>query len=158
MFTDRGRTDRRTGWNQYTLPKLRLQGILYKYWLHERVTWDISPQENQCRPRRSRGLHWFSRGDNFPCYPLVQSIYLYYTECYLIIKYMHRLHYVWIQNNPGQVNVWICVSYSVNLNAHTTPVRIYDEPYVHKFCEVDIFFGISPVVKQYHPLLSSITY
>ena len=25
----------------------------------------LSPQEKQCRPRRSRGWHWFSRGDNF---------------------------------------------------------------------------------------------
>ena len=29
---------------------------------------------NHCRPRRNRGLHWFYRSDNFPCYTLVQSI------------------------------------------------------------------------------------
>ena len=22
-----------------------------------------------------------------------------------VIKYVHRLHYVWFQNNPGQVNI-----------------------------------------------------
>ena len=44
--------------------------------------------------------------------------------------------------------------YSVNLNAHTTQVGIYGEPYAHRFCAVYIFFGISPVVKQYHPLPS----
>ena len=34
----------------------------------------LSARENQCLPRRSRGGHWFSRGYNFPCYSLVQSI------------------------------------------------------------------------------------
>ena len=24
----------------------------YTYWLHERVTWELSTRENQCRPRR----------------------------------------------------------------------------------------------------------
>ena len=75
---------------------------------------------------------------------------LYNTECYLIIRYMHRLHYVCFQNNPGQVNVGVCVSYSVNSNAHTTPVRIYGEPYAHKFSAVDIFL-------EYHPSSSNIT-
>ena len=27
-------------------------------------------------PRLRLGRHWFSRGDNFPCYPLVQSIFI----------------------------------------------------------------------------------
>ena len=26
----------------------------------------------------NRGWHWFSRGKNSPCYPLVQSIFIYY--------------------------------------------------------------------------------
>ena len=61
-----------------------------------------------------------------------------------------------VLKNPGQVNVRVyVVSFSVNSNAQRTPLRIYGEPYVHKFCAVDIFL-ISPVVKQYHPLPSSI--
>ena len=52
---------------------------------------------------------------------------------------MHRLHY----NNQGQVNIWVCISYSVNSSAYTTPVRIYGEPYAHKFCVVDIFCNIT---------------
>ena len=48
--------------------------------------------------------------------------------------------------------------YSVNSNAHTTPVRIYGETYAHKFCAVDIFWNItrhqaiSPVAKFRHVL------
>ena len=38
---------------------------------------------------------------------------------------------------------------------HTTPVRINGEPYGNKLYAVNIF-GISPVVKQYHLLPSSI--
>ena len=48
---------------------------------------------------------------------------------------------------------WI---FSVNSNAYTTPTRIYAEPYAHEFCTVNIF-GISSVVKQYHPSPSNIT-
>ena len=46
------------------------------------------------------------RGATISLVTLSCSQYLiYYTECYLIIRYMHPLHFVWIQNNPGQVNV-----------------------------------------------------
>ena len=44
------------------------------------------------------------------------------------------------------------------INSHTTPIRIYDEPYEHKFCAVHIFFNItrrqaiSPVAKFHHVL------
>ena len=31
-------------------------------------------RKNQCQPRLRLGSQWFSRGDNFPCYPLLQSI------------------------------------------------------------------------------------
>ena len=54
----------------------------------------------------------------------------------------HRLHYVWFQNNPGQINISVCISYSLYSNAHTTPVRIYGEPYAHKFCAVYNFWNI----------------
>ena len=43
-------------------------------------------------------------------------------------------------------------------SAHTTPVRIYGEPYAHKFCAVDNFLNItcyqaiSPVVMFHHML------
>ena len=52
---------------------------------------------------------------------------------------------------------WI-FEFVFNSNAHTTPVRIYGEPYAHKFCAVDIFWkitcrrAISPVVKLHHVL------
>ena len=68
------------------------------------------------------------------------------------------IKYVWFQNNPGQVNICVCNSYSVYLNAHTTPVRIYGEPYAHKFCAVDNFWNItrrqaiSTVIKFHHVL------
>ena len=50
----------------------------------------------------------------------------------------------------------ICISYFVYSNAHTTPVRIYGEPYANKFCAGDIFWnitrrqGISPVANFHH--------
>ena len=56
------------------------------------------------------------------------------------------------------MNIWVCISYSVNSNAHTKPVRIYGEPYAHKFCAVDFFWNIthrqaiSPVAKFHHVL------
>ena len=134
----------------------------------------------QCRPRRSRGWHWFSRGDNFPCYPHVQSIFIilywmlikYIVYIYVIVgihgwlrfvplswwreersvinRGFRRCIYVWFQNNPGQVNIWVCISYSVNSNAHLTPVKIYGEPYAHKLCAVNIFL-------ENHPSSSNIT-
>ena len=88
-------------------------------------------------------------------YPLVQSIFIYYTECWLNTSSTLCL----VLKNPGQVNIWVRISYSVNSNAHTTPVRIYGEPHTHIFCAVDIFFGnitrrqaISPVAKFHHVL------
>ena len=74
----------------------------------------------------------------------------------MLIKY-----FVYItlgKNNPGQVNVCVCISTSIHSNAHTTTVRIYGEPYAHKFCAVDIFWNISrrlaisPVAKFCHVL------
>ena len=81
-----------------------------------------------CTSARLRlGGHWFSRGDNFPRYPLVQSIFIILYECKLK-KQIHRIHYVWFQNNLRQLYICVCISYSVYSNAHTTPVRIYGEP------------------------------
>ena len=113
--------------------------ILYKYWLHERVTWEII---NPRKPMITVAI-WFSRGDNFPCYPLVQSIIN-------ILYWMLIKHVVYITSGFKTIQ-WI--SYSVNSNAHTTPVRTYGEPYAHKYCAVDIFWkitrrqAISPVAK-----------
>ena len=70
------------------------------------------------------------------------------------VKIIHRLY----QNNPGKLNILVCISYSVNSNAHTTPVRIYGEPHPHKFCAVNIFLEYhsssskSPVAKFDHVL------
>ena len=75
----------------------------------------------------------------------------------MLIKYIVYI-YIWFQNNPGQVIIWVGISYSVHSNAQTTPVRIYGEPYVHKFCAVDTFWNItrrqaiSPVAKFQHVL------
>ena len=75
----------------------------------------------------------------------------------MLIKYMVYITFGF-KNNQGPMNIWVCISYSVNSNAHTTPVRIYGEPYAHKFCAVDIFWNISrrqailPVAKFHHVL------
>ena len=75
------------------------------------------------------------------------------NNCYMILNVneVHRLHYVCFQNNSGQVNIWLCISFSVNANAHTTTVRIYGEPNAHPFCTVDIFW-------EYHPRSNNITH
>ena len=121
------------------------------YWLHQRVTWEIVTPWRPCNVDRGEAeVDIGFLGVTISHVTLSCSQYLlYYTECYLIIRYMHRLHYVWFQNNPGQVNVWVCLLYSLNSNAHTTPVRIYGELYTHKFCAVYIFW-ISPVAKFHH--------
>ena len=97
-----------------------------RYWLHERVTW--------------KSLSWifFSRGDNFPCYPLVQSIIIVlYWMLHVIIKYIVYSN-VWFQNNPGLINIWVCISN----NKH---MRINSEKLV------DIFL-------EYHLLSNNITH
>ena len=55
----------------------------------------MSPRENQCWPRRSRGWHWFSRGGNFPCYPLMQSIFI--ILYWMLIKYIIYITFKTIQ-------------------------------------------------------------
>ena len=59
---------------------------LYKYWLHEKVTWENVTPRKPCWPSQSRGWYCFSRGDNFLCYPRVQSI--------LIILYWMFIRYI----------------------------------------------------------------
>ena len=56
---------------------------------------------------------------------------------------MHRIHYVWFPNNPRQVDIRVCIAYSLNSNTQMTSIRIYGEPFAHKFCAVDIFFNIT---------------
>ena len=66
----------------------------------------MSPRENQCRPRRSRGWHWFSRGDIFPFYPLVQSIFI--ILYWMLIKYIVYITFGF-KSNPGQVWIFVFV-------------------------------------------------
>ena len=47
------------------------------------------------------------------------------------------------QNNPSQVNICACISYSVYSNAQVMPVRIYGEQYAHKICAIDNFQNIT---------------
>ena len=110
----------------------------------------MSPRENQCRPRRSRGWHSFSRGDNFPCYPLVQSIIIIYiTIIILNVDLLHRLLYVWFQNNSGQVNIWSCISYSENSNL----IRRKSESMVNR----KRINSAHRCFLEYHPSTSNIT-
>ena len=112
-----------------------LHFILYKYW-----------------PRQSRWLTLIFKGWQFPMLPsLAVNIHI-----ILNVNLKHCLHYVWFKNISCEVNIWVWISYSVNSNAHMTPVRIYGEPYAHKFCTVTIFLEYH-IIKQYHLLLSSIT-
>ena len=53
-----------------------------------RLHWKLSPRENHCRPRRSRGWLWLSRADNLQCYPLMQSIIIIHVLYWMLIKYI----------------------------------------------------------------------
>ena len=49
--------------------------ISYKCWLHERVTREIVTPRKPMSTKAKPNKYWLhERGDNFPCYPLVQSI------------------------------------------------------------------------------------
>ena len=67
-----------------------------------------------------------------------RAVNIYYIKLNVNFKNTSS-HFVWFQNNPGEVNICVCISYSVYSNALTTPVRIYGEPYAHKFCAVDVY-------------------
>ena len=86
----------------------------------------------------------FATNKNLTCAQLMRKSYQ--LERPSLIKYI--VYITFGQNNPGQVNISVCISYSVNSNAHTTPVRIYDEPCAHKFCAVEFFV-------EYHPSSST---
>ena len=111
----------------------------------------MSPWENQCRLRRSRGWHWFSGGDNFPYHPLVQSVVI--ILYWMLIKYI-----VYISFGFKTIQVkWIFeFVFRTPLNPTLKPVKMYGEPYVHKFSTIDNFLNftrrqaISPVVKFHH--------
>ena len=60
----------------------------------------MSHRENQCRSRRGRGWHWFSRGDIFPCYPLMQPIIIIFYR--LLIKYIVNITLVSKQSRSSE--------------------------------------------------------
>ena len=134
---------------------MNADAVLYEYWLHERVTWEIVTPGKPVLIEAKLGLTLVFEGWQFPMLPSL-AVNNYYII--LNVDWIHRLHYVWFQNNPCQVNICVCISYSVNSNAHTTQVRIWGEPYTHKFCTVNIFLNIthcqaiSPVAKFHHVL------
>ena len=103
----------------------------------------------KCRPRRSRGWHWFSRGDNFPCYFLMQSIFI--LLYWMLIKYI-----VYITFGFKTIKVkWICdvcISYSLNSNAHIWRQSESMVNCTRIISAQSIFFGISPVAKFHHVL------
>ena len=132
--------------------------LLYKKWLHERVTWEIVTLRKftNVDQWRSRGWHWFSKGVNFPCYPLVRSITI--ILYWMLIKHIVYITFVFKTFQDKWIYELLCISYSVNSNAHTTPVRMDGKPYAHQFCAVVIFSNItirqakSPVGKFHHML------
>ena len=51
-----------------------LVATFYKYWLHERVTWEIVTPRKPMSTEAKLRLTLVLRGDNLLCYPLVHSI------------------------------------------------------------------------------------
>ena len=86
-----------------------------------------------------------------------RAVNIYYII--LTVNWIHHLLYVLYQNNPGQVNICVFISFYVYSNANTV-VRRQSESMVKRTrinSAHSTFFGISPVGKQFHPLLHSIT-
>ena len=107
----------------------------------------MSPRENQCRQRRSGSWHWFSRGDNFPCYPLMPLIIV--ISYWMLIKY---IFYIAFGSKIIQVK-WIFLFVFRTLSIQKL-IRRQSEPMVNcthipVHSAQSIFFGISTVVKQY---------
>ena len=55
----------------------------------------LKPLENICPPQLRLGRHWFSQGDDFPCYSLVQSIFIVFSfsDQYLISNVKRNVKY-----------------------------------------------------------------
>ena len=107
----------------------------------------MSPRENKCRPRWSRGWHWFSRGDNVPCNPLLHSIIIILYSNWMLIEYIVYITFCFdtIQVLREYLSLYFVL---LKVNAHTTSVRIYGEPYAHKFCTVDFFPSSSNITRS----------
>ena len=61
----------------------------------------------------------------------------------LNVNYIHRLHYVWLQNNQSQVNIRVCISYSVNSNAQRRQSeRMVNRKRINSAQSNFFFFGI----------------
>ena len=63
--------------------------------------------ENQCQPRLSFSQHWFTRGDNFPSYSLMQSIFIQY---FFMVSYSadpKRAWFLWLflQNGSRHIKI-----------------------------------------------------
>ena len=110
----------------------------------------LSPLKTQCQPRLRLGRQWFSRSNNFPCNPLPHN----YHINWMLIKYIVYITSADFKNNPGQVNICVCISYSI----YSTLILRQLESVVNGMrinVGQSIFFLISPVVKGYEPLPSS---
>ena len=96
-------------------------------------------------------------GDSFPCNLLVQSKYI--ILHWLLIQKTSTWSTLRLVSKQSRWSKKLCLYFVLRiLNAHTTPVRIYGEPYSHKFCTVDNFWNItgrqatSPVATFQHVL------
>ena len=66
--------------------------IIYKYWLHERVTWDIVTTRKPTLTKAKLRLTWVFKGWQFPMLPsgAVNNYYIILNVS--VIKYVHPLH------------------------------------------------------------------
>ena len=61
---------------------------------------------------------------------------IYYIS--LNVSWVHCLHYIWFQNNPGQVNIWAGILYIMN----SCQFESVGELYMCKLCTIEIFWNI----------------
>ena len=122
-----------------------MRRLLYKYWLHESVTWDIVTLKKTMVTEAKPRLTLVFKGWQFPMLPSL-AVNNYYT---ILSVSLHVIFYKYI--------VYIMIGFKTIQVKFIRRQSVFGE-YPHKFCAVDIFWNIirrqalSPVAKSHHVL------
>ena len=97
---------------------------LYRYYILYGMTWKIIIPRKHCQPRRSRSRQCFSRGDDLPCHPVKNDIFI--LLC-LMSPYPTQLQYFVIKllYTPGDIFTECCPLLRL------PPLVSQIEPYMH---------------------------
>ena len=118
--------------------------IIYRYWLHERVSWEFFTLRKTMSTEAKPKLTFVSRDDNFPCYPLVPSIFIIFY--WMLIKYI-----VCITFGIKTIKVKWIFEFVFRTSYIQTLIQRQSKSLVNRSRENSaqtIFLGLSAVVKQ----------